>query len=62
VRRAIWPVFCATAVFLALPAMALSPEALLEGYARRVWHAEDSLPEETHSGWAEFGLGSDMFS
>jgi hypothetical protein len=42
--------------------MALSPEALLEGYARRVWHAEDSLPEETHSGWAEFGLGSDMFS
>ncbi|MGA2739080.1 MAG: two-component regulator propeller domain-containing protein [Bryobacteraceae bacterium] len=52
-RRAIWPVFCAAAVFLAAPAMALSPDAPLEGYARRVWHAEDGLPEETVQAFAQ---------
>jgi ligand-binding sensor domain-containing protein len=52
VRRLIWPVLCAAAL-LAFPALALSPERPLEGYAHRVWHAEDGLPEETVQAFAQ---------
>ena len=52
-RRPIWPVFCAATALLTAPVMALSSERPLEGYARRVWHAEDGLPEETVQAFAQ---------
>ncbi len=37
----------------AAPLAALSPESPLEGYAHRVWHTEDGLPEETVQAFAQ---------
>jgi signal transduction histidine kinase len=40
-------------VSLALPLLAASPRRGLEGYSRRVWHAQDGLPEETVQAFAQ---------
>lgn len=51
-RSPTWTVLCVVAV-LASPLLAQSPERPLEGYARRIWHAEDGLPEETVQAFAQ---------